>query len=74
MSLDEDMDNDNWITDASEYFVQNTNILNLLSAMAYSNGSGTRISKQEYETEYRHYIENSSTALADLGPQFVASE
>ena len=73
-SLDEDMDNDNWITDASEYFVQNTNILNLLSAMAYSNGSGTRISKQEYETEYRHYIENSSTALADLGPRFVASE
>ena len=74
MSLDEDMDNDNWITDASEYFVQNTNILNLLSAMAYSNGSGTRISKQEYEIEYRHYIENSSTPLADLGPRFVASE
>ena len=66
MSLDEDMDNDNCITDTSEYFVQNTNILNLLSAMAYPNGSGTRISKQEYETEYRDYIENSSTPLADL--------
>jgi len=73
MSLDEDMDNDNCITDTSEYFVQNTNILNLLSAMAYPNGSGTRISKQEYETEYRDYIENSSTPLADLGPRFVRS-
>ena len=42
--------------------------------MAYPNGSGTKISKQEYEIEYRDYIENISSPLADLGPRFVASE